>query len=96
MALKASSERCAAVTPEPEEHRHAKGVAKESLHRQYSGALGHDEARRIDYSDPFVRALLSPAIIGRIKEILAEGDMPPLFLKQAFYFRPYCGIFEYF
>jgi len=34
-------------------------------------------AQKIDYSDPFVRALLSPTIIGRIKEVLAEGDTSP-------------------
>lgn len=93
MTLNALSERCADVTPEPENHRRAKGVAKESL-RQYSGAQGQRNAQRIDYSDPFVRALLSPAIIGRIKEILTEGDISPLFLKQALYFRPYSGVFE--
>jgi len=32
------------------------------------------EHKKIDYSDPFVQALLSPVIIGRLKEILAEGD----------------------
>jgi hypothetical protein len=70
MTLKASSERCAAVTPEPD-HRRAKGMAKESLHGQYSDARGHRDAH-IDYNDPLVRALLSPAIIGRIKEILND------------------------
>lgn len=89
-----ASEECAVAVPELE-HRRKTGVAKES-HRQYSGARGRDTAQRIDYSDPFVRALLSPAIIGRIKEILAEGDTPSLFLKQAFYFCSYCRIFEYF
>ncbi|WP_067047622.1 hypothetical protein [Methanofollis ethanolicus] len=69
MDLQATSERCADAIPEPDEHRPEKGVAKES-HRQYSGARESREAQRIDYSDPFVRALLSPTIIGRIKEIL--------------------------
>jgi len=37
--------------------------------------MGHRDAQKIDYSDPFVRALLSPSVIGRIKEILAEGGV---------------------
>lgn len=35
----------------------------------------HDGTQKIDYGDPFVRALLSPAIIRRIREILAEGEV---------------------
>ena len=42
-----------------------------------TSALGRDRAQKIDYSDPFVRALLSPAIIGRLKEILAEEGTSP-------------------
>ena len=64
-----ASEECAVAVPEPD-HRRKTGAAKESR-RQYSNARGHREAH-IDYSDPFVRALLSPAIIGRLKEILND------------------------
>lgn len=39
-------------------------------------AQRHDRAQKIDYSDPFVRALLSPGVIRQMKEILAEGDDP--------------------
>lgn len=38
---------------------------------------GYATRTKVDYSDPFVRALLSPSVIGRIKEILAEEDTSP-------------------
>ena len=95
MALETVTSECAVAVPELE-HRRAKGVAKESR-RQYSGARERDKAQRIDYSDPFVRALLSPSVIGRIKEILAEEGCPPLSLfHQPFYFCPDFGLLEEF
>jgi len=38
---------------------------------------GYATRTKVDYSDPFVRALLSPAIIGRIKEVLAGENASP-------------------
>jgi len=40
-------------------------------------AQGHDRAQKVDYSDPYVRALFSPIVIARLKKILAEEDKPP-------------------
>ena len=71
--VQSTSDIGADVIPEPD-HRRSRGLEMGSRKRQQPGSRDHREHTKIDYSDPFVRALLSPVIIGRMKEILAEGD----------------------
>ena len=66
--------RCADAIPEPD-HRRGSGEVKGSRKRQQPGSRERGEhGRKVDRTNPYVRAMFTPEFIRFAKEILAEGD----------------------